>query len=127
MQQQSVQGETEELLAVLLIRGRVKEQALKPDAALNRKLEKFCHSAAFGSKSSTWVDLYGEPNLKPKFLHRKKSETSLQHCTSSSSTFSLGLHQHKRDIIQKGTQSPKVKTLSQSFLTPTASNTEPGT
>lgn len=95
----------------------MKEQVLEPDAALSRKLEKCHHSAAFGSKGSTWVDYYDEPNLKPKFLNRKKSETSLQH-TSFSDTFSLGLIKHKREVIQPGIQSPNVKTLSSSFLTP---------
>lgn len=66
-----------------------KEQVLGPDAALSRKLGKFWHSAAFGSKSSTGVSLYDEPHLKPKFLHRKKSqviyctEASLQHTSFS--------------------------------------------
>lgn len=35
-----------------------------PDAALNWKLGKVCHSAALGSKSSIWVNLYEKPNLK---------------------------------------------------------------
>lgn len=67
-----MQQEAEKWLAVPLVRGRVKERLLEPNAAVSRKLEKFCYLVPLGSKSSTWANLYDEPNLKPKFLNRKK-------------------------------------------------------
>lgn len=63
MEQQFVEGEAEgELLAALLTRAGEKEQVPEPDAASSRKLGIFCHSAASGSKSSTWVNLRAKPN-----------------------------------------------------------------
>lgn len=58
-----MEGEAEgELLAALLIRGGQKEHVLGPDAALSRKLGTSYHSATFGSKSRTCVNLHDEPN-----------------------------------------------------------------